>query len=1154
MLLSVILLLFFTINAEITVSNAGIPGNSSREALARLSRDVLSEQPYAVIVLLGTNDALNPNKMVSPEEFEKNLLAIGRTLQQGGVKKVIFITPFPAVESILRKRSPKINLAVPLPMTLDEYLRKFGKAVFSAAKTLDAGVIDSFEFFATNGGAKDEKNSLFRTCSNSKADDGVHLNATGYAKFATFIAPEIRKMVPENCHIVCLGDSITFGVHVKGAGSVEGETYPAQLWRLLNPELASCRRKPTPAKKLTAGNGNLIANNSFEKLDSSRFPAAWKFHRKDKDRATVIEENGKFIRVCRDSKTPALIRTELFRVTPGRYHWSLRIRGTGIASVSWSFYHPVRHKEVKSGKLSQHWQTYSGEIIVPEKVTQVSLSLRIYGNADIKEATLIKKEEVLPTAAENKEVFQRYTELKSSGVSFGFSSPESGAAVTGIRNRKGRQFINFQPDRGIWSIRLKQKNTADKEIPPVTAIACDPEMDDSADSIGRDGENSNDLIIDSSIVKALGADCVMERRNGNLLFHWKNISVGNEKKALDVTVCVSVTADGGMKFSGSFVNRSKKYTVFYFNCPQISGLGKINGNGNDDFLATPHYLGRLIRNPASGKLLNGSRLFRSNNSGHSMHFDALYSKRGDGLFFGVWDPDQSSKRWDLNSSAVNGFSWGCVNLPDNMKSKSPQKWEIPYPIEVRSFSGDWYDAAQIYRNWAIKQVWCSKGTLVSRRNNDIPAWFLDMTSWLHVSVDNLLQGQREDCEKYFSYFHDHRIGIWLTHWGLDNKRYDFPNPDRFPLTEKDKKVLEMLQRSGYPVSGYIQLTAWTRSMPSFKTSREVEKNLLCNFYGQILSWGGAGFRSESMLAYPGELWQKVLTGFTNRMVHSGFSVAYLDSGNHGGAHLNFTPYCSKASGGGSDYVDNNRRLLCRIREEGRKINPDFCTTTESFWEGNLHCLDAVLCVNSPSAYLEGDRVTAIPLAPVVYNDYALLFATHYGRGDLTGQAMGLISKTAQALLWGIMPGWELPHAMYRFSDPERVRRTSKKRMEAFDAGRKFFVYGKMLRPPEVMGDIPELTIPWGIGWGESFYTVKSPSVISSAFQAPDGNLGIILYNLEDNTRRISIKLDDREYQASDKNFTVVYPAELEFEKRENVLSLIIPAQCPVIIEGRRESI
>ena len=52
-------------------------------------------------------------------------------------------------------------------------------------------------------------------------------------------------------------------------------------------------------------------------------------------------------------------------------------------------------------------------------------------------------------------------------------------------------------------------------------------------------------------------------------------------------------------------------------------MGKIHGDGSEDFLATPHYLGRLIKNPASGKLFKGERHFRSNNSGHSMHFDAL---------------------------------------------------------------------------------------------------------------------------------------------------------------------------------------------------------------------------------------------------------------------------------------------------------------------------------------------------------------------------------------------------------------------------------------------------------------------------------------------------------------------------------------------------
>ncbi len=1153
-LLLVFLLSALSVCAEITVSNAGVPGNSSKDALARLERDVLSEHPYAVIILLGTNDALNPAKMVSPEEFEKNLIALNSKLQQNGVRKVIFITPFPAVESILRKRSPKINTAVPLPETLDEYMGKYGKAVHSAAKKSDSFVINSFEFFAANGGAKDGKDTLFRTYANSKAHDGVHLNERGYAKFAAFVASKVRNMLPENCHVVCFGDSITFGVHVRGAGSVEGDTYPAQLWRQLNPELASRNLKPASVKKNEAENGNLIPNWNLEKLDGNRFPADWKFHRKDKDSATVIDEKNhvRYMRICRNSKTPALIRTELFRITPGRYRWSVKIRGNGIASVSFSFYHPVRHQEVKSVKLAQTWQTFSGEITIPAKTVQTSLTLRIFGNADFKDSTLVKIKDESAVKPEDKQKFKPFSEIISAQLNVWFSSPRTGAAVTGIRNRNGKEFINFNPDKGIWSIRLKRKEINSNDIPPVTAIACDPEMDDSADSIGRDGENSNDLIIDSSDAQALGADCVMEKKAGKLFFHWKNIRVDKEKNALDVTVCVSATANGGVDFSGNVVNRSEKYTVFYFNYPQISGLGKINGNAKDDFLATPHYLGRLIKNPASGKLLNGSRLFRSNNSGHSMHFDALYSTSGDGLFFGVWDPEQNCKRWDLNSSAISGFSWSCVNLPDNMKVQPPQKYEIPYPIEIRSFSGDWYDAAQIYRSWAIRQKWCGKGTLLQRRNKDIPAWFLDMTLWLHVSVNNLLSGQKEDCEKYFSDFKDHRIGIWLTHWGLDNKRYDFPNPDRFPLTTEDKKVMDMLQKSSYPVSGYIQLTAWTRSMPSYKAAPGVEKNLLRNFYGQILSWGGSGFRQESMLAYPGDLWRNVLTGFTDRMVRSGFSVAYLDSGNHGGAHLNFTPHCTNASDGGSDYVNNNRRLMTQIKQSGRKINPDFCITTESFWEGNLHCLDAVLCVNSPSACLEGDRVTAIPLAPAVYNDYALLFATHYGRADLTGQARGLIAKTAQALLWGIMPGWELPHAMYRFSDPERVRRTSKQRMEAFDAGRKFFVYSKMLRQPEIVEDNPVLTIPWGIGWQDRVYSVKSPAVIASAFHAPDGSLGTVLYNLHDNPLHISVKLDDREYEAAKKHFEVIYPSELSFVRNKNILSLTVPAQCPVIIEGRGE--
>ena len=1141
-----VLLVGAALHAEITVSNAGIPGNSSAEALARVDRDVLSEKPYAVIVLLGANDALNPRTITPPEEFGKNMDAIGRKLLQNGVKKVYFVTTFPVVESILRRRAPIANQLVPPPNTLEDHFRKYGDAVLSAAKKLDITGIDSFPFFAANGGAT-EKSSLFRTPANSKARDGCHLTATGYAKFAEFLVSKIRQDLPDGCHVVCLGDSITYGVHVKGAGSVEGEPYPAQLWKLLNPELAAQGRKPTSK---AAGNGNLIPNSSLEQLDENGFPKYWKFWQKDRDSVKFVTEGDtRFFRVGRDSKTPARLRPETIRIVPGKYRWSMQMRGKGIAEVSVYFYHPVRHEDVKRTKLTSDWQTYSGEITVPAKISQLALVAKIHVQADIKEVSLVKVDDSQTTEI-GKRNFSPAVEIGSPELSLSFSSPESGAAITGIRNRKGRQFINFHPARGLWSIRLKQKEIDRSKIPPVTGIACDPEMDDSADSIGKDGESSNDIIIDSSTAEQLGARCSVEKLPDKLWFHWKNIRVGKEKNALDVSVSVSVGSSGGMIFAGTFINRSQKQTVFYFNYPQISGMGKINGSGKDDFLATPHYLGRLINDPSSGKLFKNARIFRGNNSGHSMHFDALYSKDGDGLFFGVWDPSQNIKRWDLTSSAAHGFGWTSIHLPDNMKCPPPQKWIIPYPVEVRSFTGDWYDAAQIYRRWAIQQEWCGEGTLAQRRGKDIPAWFLDVTVWHHISVNNILRGQKAEFENVLSCFKEHKNAVWLTHWGVDNKRYDFPTPDRFPLTKNDKAALAKLRKAGCPISGYIQFTAWTRTMPSFGKYPDAEDNLLRNYYGQILSWGGTGYRKDSMFVYPGKLWQRVLGEVIEKMVRSGFTVAYLDSGNHGGHHLNFTPKCTDRSGGGNDYVKNSQKLLKYLRARGREINPDFCTTTESFWEGNLHCLDAVLCVNSPSAYLEGDRVTAIPLAPAVYHDYAQLYATHYGIADVAGNAEGLIAKTSQALLWGIMPGWELPTAMYKFSDPERVLRTSKLRMEAWDAGRKFLQYGKMLRPPVVKGDNPELTIPWGIGWRKAVYTVKAPAVSATAYAANDGSLGVIFYNLDKIPHRVTAALDDPEYVGSKTEMKSVYPADFIAKNNSGGLDLTLPAQTPVILQFR----
>jgi hypothetical protein len=51
------------------------------------------------------------------------------------------------------------------------------------------------------------------------------------------LASEIKKVIDAKNYpvsgIVCVGDSITYGAHMQQQGSVLGDTYPAELLRLL---------------------------------------------------------------------------------------------------------------------------------------------------------------------------------------------------------------------------------------------------------------------------------------------------------------------------------------------------------------------------------------------------------------------------------------------------------------------------------------------------------------------------------------------------------------------------------------------------------------------------------------------------------------------------------------------------------------------------------------------------------------------------------------------------------------------------------------------------------------------------------------------------------------------------------------------------------
>ena len=81
--------------------NAGVSGNNTRQAVARLERDVLFYQPDIVIITFGGNDCnIAPEKFVPEDEFTGNLKLIAERIKAQGAT-VIFQTYYKMINEFM---------------------------------------------------------------------------------------------------------------------------------------------------------------------------------------------------------------------------------------------------------------------------------------------------------------------------------------------------------------------------------------------------------------------------------------------------------------------------------------------------------------------------------------------------------------------------------------------------------------------------------------------------------------------------------------------------------------------------------------------------------------------------------------------------------------------------------------------------------------------------------------------------------------------------------------------------------------------------------------------------------------------------------------------------------------------------------------------
>lgn len=176
----------------VSVINAGVPGNTTRDARARFNRDVLERHPDLVVIQFGINDAWVAvwNKppatqpRISLKEYTTNLSYFVKELRQRGVF-VILMTPNPLRwTEKLKLRCGHAPYAVDEPDGMNVLLRSYAQATRDVARDTGTPLIDVMAAFEAYGAKQNHSIDGLLV-------DGIHPNEEGHRIIAGLLCQQI---------------------------------------------------------------------------------------------------------------------------------------------------------------------------------------------------------------------------------------------------------------------------------------------------------------------------------------------------------------------------------------------------------------------------------------------------------------------------------------------------------------------------------------------------------------------------------------------------------------------------------------------------------------------------------------------------------------------------------------------------------------------------------------------------------------------------------------------------------------------------------------------------------------------------------------------------------------------------------------------------
>lgn len=565
---------------------------------------------------------------------------------------------------------------------------------------------------------------------------------------------------------------------------------------------------------------------------------------------------------------------------------------------------------------------------------------------------------------------------------------------------------------------------------------------------------------------------------GGATFIWDGLDLPGEKGTVTVRAQLRFTADGQSKWSLEVQNQSGAYGLAETRYPI---LRRVTKSGEADVLQPrPDTGARLVRNRPWGP-----RGFGGGCMGY-MPMMTAFIKGEAGLYIAAHDSSARIKSFSCSKEHDYSFVTPVENagLP-GAAAEGPR-----YEVTVAAFKGDWWQAARLYRGWALNTKWTAKGRILDRA--DYPKRLAEIPLWLNIhglpaDVSNVMTRARAVFPKVDCGIHWH---VW------QHSKHDINYPEYFPEQEGTRECIAYCHSIGEEPMPYTNGRLWSTNLLSYAyvtpyAMKDPEGRPYVEKYGPRTP------PMTPMCPYTRK-WDETLNDFSRRILDLGAGSLFLDQIGACAGHVCHAHDHGHPVGGGAWYFEGYQRILAKTH--AAYAQKGAFLTTEGSGETWMNVVDGYLNVTQR-------QPDDVPFFHAVYNGYTTYFCSPENQDD---DRVSFRAAQTRELLWGQSLGWYHPLILDKADKCELLNRLAAFRQAHLDC----LAYGTLLGEVKFDEAVGTVKLAW-LGrkpfWAWAFpdwplsptVSGEMPAVLGYVWQsATTGRKSVFLANLTDEARTV----------------------------------------------------